>query len=116
MVTGGGRGIGEAITRAFHAAGDRVAIVSRTDSGLAASLGERACHVAADVAVSASVDAAVAKVVRWGIGRLDVVVNNAGASIIGVAEELSLDDFRAQLDLNLFAAIQVTQLALNGRE
>lgn len=79
LITGGGRGIGEAITRAFHAAGDRVAIVSRTDSGLAALLGDRACHVAADVAVSADVDAAVARVMAWG-GRLDVVVNNAGMS------------------------------------
>lgn len=46
------------------------------------------------------------------IGGVDVVVNNAGASIIGAAEELALADFRAQLDLNLLAAIQISQLAL----
>ncbi len=79
LITGGGRGIGAAISRAFHAAGDRVAIVSRSNDGLDAELGDRVRHFACDVTDSAAVTRIVADVVAWG-GRLDVVVNNAGAS------------------------------------
>jgi NAD(P)-dependent dehydrogenase (short-subunit alcohol dehydrogenase family) len=79
LVTGGGRGIGAAISRAFHDAGDRVAILSRTDDGLARELGARATHIAADVAASDQVEAAVGRAHAWG-GGLDVVVNNAGMS------------------------------------
>ncbi len=79
VVTGGGRGIGAAISRAFYEAGNRVAIVSRTDDGLAKELGDRACHLAADVTRSQEVEAAVARIAEWGT-RIDVVVNNAGLS------------------------------------
>lgn len=60
-------------------------------------------------------EVAVARVIGGELtrrGGVDVVVNNAGASIVGAAEELALADFRAQLELNLLAAIQVSQLAL----
>lgn len=79
LVTGGGCGIGAEVTRAFHVAGDRVAIVSRSDGGLATELGSRACHFVADVRRSDAVTVAVARVLEWG-GGLDVVVNNAGMS------------------------------------
>ena len=79
IITGGGRGLGAALARAFHAAGDRVAIASRSDSGLAAELGDRARYVACDVRDSASLRAAVAAAAGWG-GGIDVLVNNAGRS------------------------------------
>jgi len=79
LITGGGRGIGAAITCAFHARGDRVVIVSRTDNGLARELGGRARHVVTDVTESAQVGAAITRVLDWA-GRLDVVVNNVGMS------------------------------------
>ena len=84
VVTGGGRGIGAAITRAFHAAGDRVAILSRHDSGLASELGDRVVHVPADVRLSGQVERALDQVRTWGNG-LDVLVNNAGASALASA-------------------------------
>lgn len=79
VITGGGRGIGADIASVFHAAGDAVVIGSRTDSGLAGRLGERAWFHPTDVRrpddLAALTAAAVART-----GRLDVLINNAGYS------------------------------------
>lgn len=113
LVTGTSSGIGLATVARFHAAGWQVIATVRTQADAARLLaqfsGIRALEV--DLLDSATVALTVGCELA-GRGGVDVVVNNAGASIVGAAEELSLDDFRAQLDLNLFAAIQVTQLAL----
>lgn len=95
VVTGGGRGIGAAITRAFHAAGDRVAILSRHDSGLASELGRRVVHIPVNVAISNEVNRAVDAVREWG-GQLDVLVNNAGASAWRPLEAID-DGFWAEM-------------------
>lgn len=113
LVTGASSGIGLATVARFHADGWRVlATVRKADD--AARL--RAQFPGANVLEVELTDrAAVTRVIGDALaqtGGVDLVVNNAGASIIGAAEELSLDDFRAQLDVNLLAAIQVTQLAL----
>ena len=79
LITGGGRGLGADISRAFHRAGYRVAIASRTDDGFAAMLGEHARHFTCDVRELASVQQAVRAAAAWG-GSLDVLVNNAGRS------------------------------------
>lgn len=110
FITGGGRGIGAAIARAFHAAGDRVAIVSRTDSGLAAELGDRACFVAADVTVSAEVDKAVAAVRAW-CGRLDVVINNAGASAWRPLVQIDDEFWASMLAVNLTSVLYTCRAA-----
>lgn len=79
IVTGGSKGIGAAISRAFHANNDYVVLASRTDCGLAAQLGERARFVRCDVRRPADLRAAVEAAFAW-TGRLDVLVNNAGYS------------------------------------
>lgn len=79
VVTGGGRGLGADIARAFHAAGDRVVLASRTDSGLAGELGDRARFFGCDVRQPMSLQAAMAAARAWA-DRLDVLVNNAGES------------------------------------
>jgi 3-oxoacyl-[acyl-carrier protein] reductase/meso-butanediol dehydrogenase/(S,S)-butanediol dehydrogenase/diacetyl reductase len=79
VVTGGGRGIGAFISRAFHAEGYRVAVASREDSGLALELGERGLFVPCDVRRPASIESGLQAVKAWA-GRLDVLVNNAGLS------------------------------------
>lgn len=100
VVTGGGRGIGAAVSRAFHAAGDRVVIASRTDHGLAAELGVGGRYVACDVRAVASIEQAVGAAVAWG-GRIDVLVNNAGYSEWRALERADEAFWASMIDTNL---------------
>lgn len=79
IVTGGGRGIGEAIVRAFHAEGARVVIsdVTGDQAALAAELGDGATAVTADMRDDEAVRQMVASTLE-AYGRLDILCNNAG--------------------------------------
>lgn len=115
LVTGTSSGIGLACVARFHAAGWQVLATVRRPAD-APRLRERYDGIRV-LEVDLVDEAAVARVAGEAIsaaGGIDVLVNNAGASIIAAAEELSLADFRAQLDLNLLAAIQLSQLVLPG--
>ena len=106
LVTGGARGIGLACARAFVAAGDRVAVTYRTkppehDDVLA---------VACDVTSTAEVDAAVDEVEER-LGRVEVVVANAGANRDGLVLKMSDDAFDEILDTNLAGAFRVARRA-----
>jgi NAD(P)-dependent dehydrogenase (short-subunit alcohol dehydrogenase family) len=79
VVTGGGTGIGRAITEAFHAAGDHVVIASRRDRGAAAQVGPRARFMECDVRRPEALARLFDDATRWR-GRLDGLVNNAGYS------------------------------------
>lgn len=113
LVTGCSSGIGLATVARFHGEGwDVVATVRRDEDAERLRAQFPGIAVAcADLTDTAAADAAIGgELARR--GGVDVVVNNAGASIIGAAEELSIADFRAQLEVNLLSAIRVTQLAL----
>ena len=108
LITGGSRGIGLALARRVVAAGDCVAILARGEGVLevAKTLGEHCIGLRADVADRDSVQAAMAQVVaRW--GRLDVVVNNAGAHRGGKVAKIALEDWQTVLDTNLTGALNV---------
>jgi 3-oxoacyl-[acyl-carrier protein] reductase/meso-butanediol dehydrogenase/(S,S)-butanediol dehydrogenase/diacetyl reductase len=110
VVTGGGSGIGAAISRAFHGAGDRVAIASRADHGLAASLGVRATHILCDVRDPGSVDAAFTAAATWG-GPLDILVNNAGYSAWRALEAIDERFWSDVIDTNLKGVLFACQAA-----
>ena len=107
IVTGAASGIGLAIARGMIAEGMQVAMAD-LDLGRATHaaqpLGVQALPLAIDVRDPASVEAAAqATVDRF--GGINVAVNNAGIVINGVSWELTLDDWRAVLDVNLWGVV-----------
>ena len=108
LVTGGNRGIGLAIARAFLAAGDKVAITSRSGEGP-----EGVLAVKADVTDSASIDAAFAEV-EAAHGPVEVLVANAGITHDQLLLRMSEQDFTSVVDTNLTGAFRVVQRATKG--
>jgi len=110
LVTGAGRGMGTDIVRAALAAGHAVVATGRNPDRVAAALGahEDLLTVALDVTDPASVQAAVDAAVQR-FGRIDVLVNNAGNFYAGFFEEVTPEDFRAQIETNLFGPLNVTR-------
>ncbi|MFC8800971.1 SDR family NAD(P)-dependent oxidoreductase [Promicromonospora sp. NPDC057138] len=114
FVTGASRGLGRAIATAALERGDRVAATAR-DLGalddLVAEHGDAVVPLRLDVTDPAQAEAAV-RAAAERLGRLDVVVNNAGYGLLGYVEEITPEQLRAQLDVNLFGVLHVTQAAL----
>ena len=119
IVTGAGSGIGRAVARAFLGAGYRTALAGRRREALeataaAAAAGERALVVPTDVTVPESVNALFDETVRR-FGRVDVLFNNAGRSGPGVLlEDLTLDQWRKVVDVNLTGMFLCTQAAFRA--
>jgi NAD(P)-dependent dehydrogenase (short-subunit alcohol dehydrogenase family) len=114
LITGSSRGLGRSIAEAALAAGENVVATARQPEQLADLLAQypaTATAIALDVTEPASARAAVAQAVDR-FGRLDVVVNNAGYANSAPIEEMAEDDFRAQLETNLFGVVNVTRAAL----
>lgn len=114
---GPGWGNGRAAAVLFAREGAKVAIVDRDEAAATETArlieGEgHACMVAtADVTSLASVEAMVAAVMEK-FQRVDVLLNNVGGSLTGGPVEMSLEDFRAQLDLNLTSAFITCKVVL----
>jgi NAD(P)-dependent dehydrogenase (short-subunit alcohol dehydrogenase family) len=100
VITGGTKGIGEGISRAFYEEGYSVVIGARSDNGLAKELGERAKFVKTDVALPDDLTNLVKKAVEW-TGRLDVMVNNAGLSGWKPVEKIDEKFWEEMIDINL---------------
>lgn len=114
FVTGASRGLGRAITVAALERGDRVAATARDLSALddlVARHGDAVVPLRLDVTDPDQARAAVRAATR-ALGRLDVVVNNAGYGLFGTVEEITPAQLRAQLDVNLFGVLHVTQAVL----
>jgi len=114
LVTGSSRGLGRALTEAVLAAGDRVvgtALKPEQLDDLAAKYGDQLRAVALDVTDAGAARAAVRTAVEE-FGGLDVVANNAGYANSASIEEMADDDFRAQVETNLFGVVNVTKAAL----
>jgi NAD(P)-dependent dehydrogenase (short-subunit alcohol dehydrogenase family) len=113
FVTGAGRGMGVDIAKAALASGHAVVATGRNPEKVASVLGahDDLIVVALDVTDPASAEAAVqAGVDRF--GRIDVLVNNAGNFNAGFFEELTPEEFRAQIETTLFGPVNVTRATL----
>jgi len=114
LLTGSTRGLGRQIAEAALAAGHRLVATARRPEALAdlaERYGRQVLPVALDVTDADAAKAAVAAGVET-FGRLDVVVNNAGYANLVSVEDISLTDFREQIDTNLFGVVNVTKAAL----
>jgi NAD(P)-dependent dehydrogenase (short-subunit alcohol dehydrogenase family) len=113
FITGAGRGMGVDIAKAALAAGHAVVATGRNPEKVAEAVGQSGdlLTVALDVTDPASADTAIAAALNR-FGRIDVLVNNAGNFYAGFFEELTPEDFRAQLETNLFGPINVTRAVL----
>lgn len=114
FVTGSSRGLGRALCEELLFRGDNVVATARQTAPLASlteKYGARVLALTLDVTDADAVRAAVAASVG-AFGRLDVVVNNAGYGNVGAFEDMSADDFRAQVETNLFGVVNVTRAVL----
>jgi NAD(P)-dependent dehydrogenase (short-subunit alcohol dehydrogenase family) len=113
FVTGAGRGMGVDIVKAALAAGHAVVATGRNTDAVVKALGraDDLLVVKLDVTRPQDASAAVTAAVER-FGRIDVVVNNAGNFYAGFFEELSPEDFRAQIEVNFFGPVNVTRAVL----
>ena len=117
LITGGGTGIGRACAGLFAREGASVAIAGRRKEPLEAAVreieiaGGKALAVQCDVTDRASVEAALGAVVKH-FGRLNVVVNNAGAVVVATAEATSDEDWNRLIATNLTGTFLVSRAAL----
>jgi len=117
LVTGGSRGIGAAIAKRLANDGAAVAITYSNGQQKADEVvrsieaaGGRALAIRADGADSTAVKSAIAQTVKT-LGRLDVLVNNAGIAVIGPLEDFKLEDFDRTVAVNVRAVFVAAQEA-----
>jgi NAD(P)-dependent dehydrogenase (short-subunit alcohol dehydrogenase family) len=108
FVTGASAGIGAAVARAALHAGDRVVATARNLDKLGTALGEPASERLALVQLDVSSEAQTKKAVEEALarfGRIDVLVNNAGYSVIGNLEGLTIGQIERQFATNFYGVL-----------
>ncbi|WP_115576299.1 SDR family oxidoreductase [Xanthomonas campestris] len=114
LITGASSGFGRGLTQTLLARGDRVAATVRRRDALAdlqAAHGNALTVLQLDVRDTAAVQAVVAQAFA-ALGRIDVVISNAGYGTLGAAEAATETQVRALIDTNLIGSISVIQAAL----
>jgi NAD(P)-dependent dehydrogenase (short-subunit alcohol dehydrogenase family) len=114
LITGSSRGFGRSLAEAVLAHGDLLVATARHPEqlgDLVSTYGEQMRAVPLDVTNPEQARTAIATAIA-AFGRLDVVVNNAGYANVGSIEETTEEDWRAQLETNLWGVINVTRAAL----
>jgi NADP-dependent 3-hydroxy acid dehydrogenase YdfG len=114
FITGSSRGFGRVWTEAALKRGDKVAATARkleSIAGLKEKYGENVLTLKLDVTQPDQVKSAV-KTAYDHFGRLDIVFNNAGYSLVGTIEEASANDIRALYETNVLGPVAVIQAAL----
>ncbi len=114
FITGASRGFGRIWTEAALMRGDKVTATARTLADVAdlkERFGDSVLPLALDVTDTEQVQHAVRQA-HANFGKLDVVLNNAGYSLVGTVEEASEAEVRAVFDTNYFGTLRVIQAAL----
>jgi NAD(P)-dependent dehydrogenase (short-subunit alcohol dehydrogenase family) len=114
LITGSSSGFGRLLTEKLLARGDSVAATLRKVhalDGLKEQFGERLWVASLDVTDTPAIQQVTSRAFA-GMGRIDVVVSNAGYGLVGAAEELSDEQIRQQIDTNLIGSIQVIRAVL----
>ncbi len=114
FITGASRGFGRIWTEAALERGDRVAATARKLSSIADlndKYGDRVLTLELNVTDAAQAKAVVAQA-HAHFGHLDIVLNNAGYSLVGTIEESSADDIRMLYETNVIGPVSVIQAAL----
>jgi NADP-dependent 3-hydroxy acid dehydrogenase YdfG len=117
LVTGASSGIGEATARALAARGAKVAVAARRLERLEKLAGEIGADGHTALAIESDItdqDQAIGAVERAvaELGRLDIVVNNAGQMLLGPIEDAPTEEWDRMIDLNLKGLIKTTHAAL----
>ncbi|MCR8635334.1 SDR family NAD(P)-dependent oxidoreductase [Paenibacillus radicis (ex Xue et al. 2023)] len=114
FITGASRGLGRIWAEAALSRGDKVAATARTPESIAElkeRFGDAVLPLALDVTDSQQVEHVVQQAHEH-FGRLDVVLNNAGYTLVGTTEEADESDVRELFDANYFGTLRVIQAAL----
>lgn len=114
FITGASRGFGRVWAEAALERGDKVAATARSTNsiaGLREKYGENVLTLELDVTRADQAKATLAEAYTH-FGRLDIVLNNAGYSLVGTIEEASAEDVKAMYETNIFGALAVIQAAL----
>jgi NAD(P)-dependent dehydrogenase (short-subunit alcohol dehydrogenase family) len=114
LITGCSRGLGRAFAGAVLEAGHKLVATAREPTAIAEfreRYGDQVRVMALDVTDPSAAEGAVRTAVE-SFGRLDVLVNNAGYGNLAPVEDTTLDEFRRQIETNLFGVIYLTKAAL----
>ncbi|RYZ77502.1 MAG: SDR family oxidoreductase [Proteobacteria bacterium] len=117
VITGGSKGLGLAMAKGFAQSGAKLALIARDEKTLkeaaadvhAYSADAKVFIVRADVTKSEEIESAYAQIMKE-YGRIDIVVNNVGASAAKPFESITDADWEADFQLKLFSAIRLTRL------
>jgi NAD(P)-dependent dehydrogenase (short-subunit alcohol dehydrogenase family) len=107
LITGTSKGLGLQLTKLLLSLGHKVVATSRDVAPLEEQISTNkenfypiALDITSDQDVKEKIESAI-----YRFGRIDVVVNNAGYSLVGSMEEMTDQEFRSSMDVNLFGAV-----------
>jgi short-subunit dehydrogenase len=118
LITGASSGIGAALAREFGAGGAHLALLARRTNRLevlasdVARTGARVLALRCDVTVDDELKR-VCDTAKALLGRLDVVVANAGYGVVGRVDQLTIDDYRRQFETNVYGVLRTIYATLD---
>jgi NADP-dependent 3-hydroxy acid dehydrogenase YdfG len=117
LITGASSGIGAALAEEFARHGARLVLLARRIARLQSLAreidpqGSRVAVQACDINVDGDIERGVALALQR-FGRIDIVIANAGYGVAGRFEQLTLDDYRAQFETNVFGVLRTAHASL----